>query len=134
MSTLDGMLLSNRYRLDAQVGDGRHVDGLPGVRPDARAAVAIKLMHRQIADDPDQLVRFRREARAVAQLSHPYIVSVIDAGEEEGRPYIVFEYVDGETLKARIRREGPLPVDEAWPTRSRSRARSATPTAQHRAP
>ena len=39
--------------------------------------------------------RFRREARAVAQLSHPHIVGVIDAGEDEGRPYIVFEYVEG---------------------------------------
>ena len=75
--------------------------------------VAIKLMHREIASDSDQLERFRREARAVAQLSHPHIVGVIDAGEDEGRPYIVFEYVEGETLKDRIRRLGRLPMDEA---------------------
>jgi serine/threonine-protein kinase len=75
--------------------------------------VAIKLMHREIASDSDQLERFRREARAVAQLSHPHIVGVIDAGEDEGRPYIVFEYVEGETLKERIRRMGRLPVEEA---------------------
>src|SRR4026209_583221 len=75
--------------------------------------VAVKLMHREIASDSDQLERFRREARAVAQLSHPHIVGVIDAGEEDGRPYIVFEYVEGETLKDRIRRMGRLPVDEA---------------------
>ena len=75
--------------------------------------VAVKLMHREIAADTDQLERFRREARAVAQLSHPHIVGVIDAGEEDGRPYIVFEYVEGETLKDRIRRMGRLPVDEA---------------------
>jgi serine/threonine-protein kinase len=70
-------------------------------------------MHRDIAADSDQLERFRREARAVAQFSHPHIVGVIDAGEEDGRPYIVFEYVEGETLKDRIRRLGRLPVDEA---------------------
>ena len=70
-------------------------------------------MHREIASDSDQLERFRREARAVAQLSHPHIVGVIDAGEDEGRPYIVFEYVEGETLKERIRRMGRLPMDEA---------------------
>ena len=52
-------------------------------------------MHREIAADSDQLERFRREARAVAQLSHPHIVTVIDAGEDDGRPYIVFEFVDG---------------------------------------
>ena len=53
--------------------------------PSLERQVAIKLMHRDIARDPDQLERFRREARAVAQLNHPHIVGVIDAGEEEGR-------------------------------------------------
>ena len=47
--------------------------------------VAIKLMHREIAADSDQLERFRREARSVAQLSHPHVVTVIDAGEEPRR-------------------------------------------------
>src|SRR5256886_1113218 len=75
--------------------------------------VAVKIMHREIAADSDHLERYRRGARAVAQLSHPYIVNVIDAGEDQGRPYIVFEYVQGETLKERIRRMGRLPVAEA---------------------
>jgi serine/threonine-protein kinase len=75
--------------------------------------VAIKLMNREISTDSDQLERFRREARAVAQLSHPHIVGVIDYGEDDGRPYIVFEYVEGETLKERIRRTGRLPTTEA---------------------
>jgi serine/threonine-protein kinase len=70
-------------------------------------------MNREIASDSDQLERFRREARAVAQLSHPHVVGVIDAGEDDGRPYIVLEYVEGETLKERIRRQGRLPVTEA---------------------
>jgi serine/threonine-protein kinase len=75
--------------------------------------VAVKLMNREVAADSDQLERFRREARAVAQLSHPHVVGVIDAGEDEGRPYIVFECVEGETLKERIRRLGRLPITEA---------------------
>jgi serine/threonine-protein kinase len=75
--------------------------------------VAIKLLHREISDQPDQLERFRREARSAARLSHPNLVAVIDAGEDQGRPYIVFEYVEGETLKNRIQSEGGLPVDEA---------------------
>src|SRR4051812_8395443 len=75
--------------------------------------VAIKLMHRDISTDPDQLERFRREARAVARMNHPHVVTVIDAGEDEGTPYIVFEYVEGETLKERIRRVGRLDVAEA---------------------
>src|SRR2546425_5201576 len=65
--------------------------------------VAIKLMHGALSGDPLQHERFRREARSVARLSHPHVVTVIDAGEDEGHPYIVFEYVEGETLKHRIR-------------------------------
>src|SRR3954466_12736897 len=113
MSTLVGMQLSGRYRLDAQIGAGGMSTVYRAFDQTLERQVAIKLLHRQIADDPDQLERFRREARAVAQLSHPHIVTVIDAGEEEGRPYIVFEYVQGETLKELIKREGPLDVDES---------------------
>src|SRR6187431_618553 len=113
MSTLVGMQLSGRYRLDAQIGAGGMSTVYRAFDATLERRVAIKLMHRDIAADSDQLERFRREARAVAQLSHPHIVGVIDAGEEDGRPYIVFEYVDGETLKDRIRRLGRLPVDEA---------------------
>src|SRR3712207_1729147 len=81
--------------------------------PTLERHVAIKLMHRDISNDADQLERFRREARAVAQLNHPNVVTVIDAGEDDGAPFIVFEYVEGETLKDRIRRLGRLPVAEA---------------------
>jgi eukaryotic-like serine/threonine-protein kinase len=113
MSTLVGMQLSGRYRLDAQIGAGGMSTVYLAFDQTLERQVAIKLMHREIASDSDQLERFRREARAVAQLSHPHIVGVIDAGEDEGRPYIVFEYVEGETLKDRIRRMGRLPMDEA---------------------
>jgi serine/threonine-protein kinase len=75
--------------------------------------VAIKPMHREISSDSDQLERFRREARAVASLNHPHVVTIIDFGEDDDHPYIVFEYVEGENLKDRIRRVGRLPVPEA---------------------
>src|SRR5687768_5533990 len=113
MSALVGTQLSGRYRLDAQVGTGGMSTVYRAFDAILERRVAIKLMHRDIAADSDQLERFRREARAVAQLSHPHIVGVIDAGEEDGRPYIVFEYVEGETLKDRIRRMGRLPIDES---------------------
>jgi serine/threonine-protein kinase len=113
MSTLLGMLLSDRYRLDAQIGAGGMSTVYRAFDVNLERRVAIKLLHREMSGDSDQLERFRREARAVAQLSHPHIVGVIDAGEDEGRPYIVFEYVDGETLKDRIRRLGRLPIDES---------------------
>ena len=118
MATPVGTLLSHRYRLDAQVGTGGMSTVYRAFDTVLERQVAIKLMHREIAEDSDQLERFRREARAVAQLNHPHIVGVIDAGEEgeEGgftTPYIVFEYVEGETLKQRIRRNGRLPIAEA---------------------
>src|SRR5215208_3724699 len=113
MSTLVGMCLNGRYRLEAQIGSGGMSTVYRAFDTTLERQVAVKLMHREIASDSDQLERFRREARSVAQLSHPHIVGVIDAGEEDGRPYIVLEYVEGETLKERIRRMGRLPIDEA---------------------
>jgi hypothetical protein len=125
MSSQVGTLLSGRYRLDAQIGAGGMSTVYRAFDTVLERQVAIKLMHRDIAADADQLERFRREARAVAQLNHPHIVGVIDAGEapppEEQTgfgepvpmPYIVFEYVEGETLKDRIRRMGRLPIPEA---------------------
>src|SRR5215213_7747146 len=112
-----GTLLDARYRIDAVVGSGGMSTVYRAFDTVLERQVAIKLMHRDIARDSDQLERFRREARAVAQLNHPHIVGIIDAGEEGGNgmptPYIVFEYVEGETLKTRIRRLGRLGVEEA---------------------
>jgi serine/threonine-protein kinase len=118
MASPVGTLLSKRYRLDAQVGSGGMSTVYRAFDTVLERQVAIKLMHREIAGDSDQLERFRREARAVAQLNHPHVVGVIDAGEEGEEdgfttPYIVFEYVEGETLKERIRRNGQLPVAES---------------------
>ena len=113
MSTLLGTILNGRYRLDARIGAGGMSTVYLALDETLQRRVAIKLMNREVASDSDHLERFRREARAVAQLSHPHVVGVIDAGEDGGRPYIVFEYVEGETLKERIRRLGRLPVPEA---------------------
>jgi eukaryotic-like serine/threonine-protein kinase len=108
-----GTLLNDRFRLDEKIGTGGMSTVYRAYDPTLERWVAIKLMHRDISHDPDQLERFRREARAVARLNHPHVVTVIDAGEDDGTPYIVFEYVEGETLKERIRRLGRLPVGEA---------------------
>jgi serine/threonine protein kinase len=113
MSTLVGTRLGGRYRLEARIGQGGMSTVYRALDETLQRRVAIKLMNREVLSDSAQLERFRREARAVAQLSHPHIVGVIDAGEDEGRPYIVFEYVEGETLKDRIRRGGRLPIPEA---------------------
>ncbi len=115
MSTLLGTTLNGRYRLEARIGSGGMSTVYRALDETLEREVAVKLMNREVQhqSDSDQLERFGREARAVAQLSHPHIVGVIDAGEDEGRPYIVFEYVEGETLKERIQREGRLPIAES---------------------
>jgi hypothetical protein len=120
--SLVGTLLGGRYRLDAEIGRGGMSTVYRAFDTVLERPVAIKLMHSAIASDSDQLERFRREARAVAQLNHPHIVTVIDAGEElsadghgppTGPPYIVLEYVEGDTLKDVIRSEGPLEIPRA---------------------
>ena len=108
-----GTLLSGRYRLESKLGSGGMSTVYLAVDETLGRNVAVKVLHREISDQPDQLERFRREARAVARLSHPNLVGVIDAGEDGGHPYIVFEYVPGETLKKRIAEYGRLPLDEA---------------------
>ncbi len=113
MSSLLGTTLSGRYRLESRIGSGGMSTVYRAHDETLERFVAIKLMNREVATDSDQLERFRREARAVARLSHPNIVHVIDAGEDENRPYIVLEYIDGETLKERIHRLGRLEIPEA---------------------
>src|ERR1700724_3498445 len=110
MSTLLGTSLNGRYRLEARIGAGGMSTVYRAFDETLQRQVAIKLMNREVASDSAQLERFRREARAVAQLSHPHIVGVIDAGEDENRPYIVFEDVEGETLKQRIGRQRRLGI------------------------
>ena len=108
-----GEVLSDRYELEELVGTG----GMSSVfRAHDRLLdrkVALKVLHEQYTSDEDYVERFRREARAVAALSHPNIVTVIDRGEHDGRQFIVFEYVAGENLKQLIGRRGPAPVTTA---------------------
>jgi serine/threonine-protein kinase len=108
-----GTRLSGRYRLEAKLGSGGMSTVYLACDETLDRPVAVKVMHREMSEQADQLERFRQEARAVAKLSHPNVVSVIDAGEDGGHPYIVFEYVEGETLKQRINREGALDPQDA---------------------
>jgi tRNA A-37 threonylcarbamoyl transferase component Bud32 len=108
-----GTVLSGRYKLEAKLGSGGMSTVYLARDTTLDRQVAVKVMHREMSEQADQLQRFRQEARAVAKLSHPNVVAVIDAGEDGGHPYIVFEYVEGETLKQRINRVGALDAQEA---------------------
>jgi eukaryotic-like serine/threonine-protein kinase len=107
-----GEVIGGRYELEKLVGSG----GMSSVyRANDRMLerkVALKILHSRLGDDDEYVERFRREARAVAQLAHPNIVTVIDRGEDEGRQFIVFEYIDGKTLKELADAEGPMSIDD----------------------
>jgi serine/threonine-protein kinase len=75
--------------------------------------VALKMMSAALAEDPDFVTRFRREARAAAQLSHPHVVAVFDQGEAAGLPYLAMEYVPGRTLRDVLRDYGALTPEQA---------------------
>jgi serine/threonine-protein kinase len=104
-----GQLIADRYELKDAVGTGGMSTVFCAHDTLLERDVALKLLHEHHSRDDDYVERFRHEARAVAQLSHPSIVTVIDRGEADGRQFIVFEYVEGENLKELVSR-GPLPV------------------------
>ena len=108
-----GDLIADRYELEELVGTGGMSTVFRARDRQLERRVAIKILHEHYAADPEYLERFRREARAVARLSHPNIVTVIDRGDDGGRQYIVFEHVDGENLKELVLRSGRLPVRRA---------------------
>ncbi len=105
-----GQLIADRYELKEIVGSGGMSTVYRAFDTLLERHVALKILHDQYGEEQEYVERFRREARAVAQLSHPNIVTVIDRGEEDGRQFIVFELIDGENLKELVARGGPLPV------------------------
>ncbi len=103
-------LIGDRYELKETVGTGGMSTVYRAFDTLLERHVALKILHEQFGRDEEHVERFLREARAVAQLSHPNIVTVIDRGEEDGRQFIVFELIEGENLKELVVRGGPLPV------------------------
>jgi eukaryotic-like serine/threonine-protein kinase len=108
-----GELIADRYELEQLVGEGGMSRVYRAHDTVLERPVAIKVLHEQFGGDPEHVERFRREARAIARLAHPNVVTVIDRGEWRGRQFIVFEHVDGENLKSLLAREGRLPVGRA---------------------
>src|SRR3954464_11912968 len=109
----DNEVIAGRYELVELVGTGGMSSVYKAHDRLLERNVALKILHPHYGDDEEYVERFRREARAVAQMSHPNIVTVIDRGEDDGQQFIVFEYVDGENLKQHVERSGPLPARRA---------------------
>jgi eukaryotic-like serine/threonine-protein kinase len=108
-----GETVAERYELEELVGHGGMSSVYRAHDSLLERYVALKVLHEQYSKDDDFVERFKREARSVAQLQHPNIVTVIDRGEQDGRQYIVFEYIEGENLKEFVVRKGRLQVREA---------------------
>jgi eukaryotic-like serine/threonine-protein kinase len=109
----ENSVLQQRYRLIEILASGGM--GKVYYATDSRLgrAVAVKMLRDDLAHDERFVERFRREARAAASLSHPNVAGVYDYGEDEGRYFIVMEYVDGRDLARVLREEGPLSPDRA---------------------
>jgi eukaryotic-like serine/threonine-protein kinase len=108
-----GELIAGRFELEEVVGSGGMASVYRAHDRLLERPVALKILHEHYVRDEEAVERFQREARSAAQLAHPNIVTVIDRGEDDGRPYIVFEYVVGENLKQLVTREGALPIGTA---------------------
>jgi serine/threonine-protein kinase len=110
MASLVGQTLG-RYHLLEQLGEGGMASVYRAEDPRLGREVAVKVIRADYDQDPAFLKRFEREAHTLAQLTHPHIVRVLDAGEQDGLPYVVMDYVPGGTLRKRTGR--PMPAAEA---------------------
>jgi len=100
--------LSGRYEIHDRLGSGGMSTVYRATDSILERTVAVKILAEHLSDDERFVARFRREALAVAQLIHPHIVQVYDTGIDDGRHYIVMEYVEGRSGAQLLQRHGPL--------------------------
>ena len=108
-------LLAGRYELVQPLGSGGMAEVHLAFDRVLRRRVAVKIIHPAQLGDPVNRERFVREAQAAAALQHPNTVAVFDVGDDAGRPFIVMELIEGQSLADRIRAAGRLSVDETVP-------------------
>ncbi|HET9152693.1 MAG TPA: protein kinase [Solirubrobacterales bacterium] len=105
--------LSGRYELGARLGSGGMSNVYKATDRILERTVAVKVLAEHLSDDERFVARFRREALAVARLIHPNIVQVYDSGVDDGRHYIVMEYVAGRSGAQILQRHGPVDAETA---------------------
>src|SRR5687768_5164407 len=99
-----GSVIGGRYRIDALLGQGGMGAVFAAVNLATGGAVAIKWLLPEAALSPEALDRFVAEARATSKIEHPNVITVLDAGQDGGSPFLVMERLRGEPLQARINR------------------------------
>ena len=107
-----GQLIAERYRIDAPIGHGAMGSVWRGVHVRLDSPVAIKLLKSSIADDPEMLERFLREAKSAAAVRSSHVVQIFDYGVDGDLPYIAMELLVGEPLDARLKARGRLEPPE----------------------
>ena len=101
----------NNYQVRQLIGEGGMGTVYLARHPVLEKTAAVKVLRRAHADDEDMVARFMNEARAANAIQHPHIIEVLDVGRlDDGLPYILMEYLDGETLGQRLRRLGRAPL------------------------
>jgi len=110
---MNAEVLAARYRIGQPLGQGGMANVYLAHDEELDRPVALKILADNLAGDATFRDRFEREARLAARLSHPNVVGVFDVGESEGRPFIVMEYVEGDTLAHELVRHGALPPARA---------------------
>ena len=108
-----GELIDNRYKIVSSIGEGGMANVYLAWDTILEREVAVKILRGDLADDEKFVRRFQREANSASSLKHPNIVEMYDVGEDNGRYFIVMEYVNGKTLKSLIKKRGALNLNEA---------------------
>ena len=108
-----GSLIDNRYRVTARIGHGGMAEVYEGNDIIGKKTVAIKLIRKDVMDNPVNLIRFKNEATIAASLNHPNIVKVYNHGTVDGVPYIANEFIKGQNLKQVLDFRSSVPVEEA---------------------
>jgi serine/threonine-protein kinase len=115
-----------KYRVIAQLGEGGMGRVFKGYHVALQRLVAIKILHGNVARDPVAMARFEREARAAVRARHPRIVETLDFGRlPDGRPYLVMELIEDETLRARMHRQALTPAESIHVARGACEALAA---------
>lgn len=110
----DNPILNDRYRLIEQIGSGGMAVIYRAQDMELGRTVSVKILRPSLVDDPEFLIRFRREAQSAANLTHPNVVTVHDVGQDGPKThFMVMEYVAGQDLKRWIRSRGAFDVDAA---------------------
>lgn len=108
-----GSLVDNRYRVSARIGHGGMAEVYEGNDIIGKKTVAIKLIRKDVMENPVNLIRFKNEATIAASLNHPNIVKVYNHGTVDGVPYIANEFIKGQNLKQVLDFRSSVPIEEA---------------------